>query len=265
MDQIYPFGPFVFDVQRRILSRQGSTIAMGQRCLVLLETLLAADGRAVSKSELIEAAWKSANIEESNLPVQIATLRKRLGTTPHGGQWIATVQRVGYQFINPVNAPKTRHNTAIVSSLHEKPTVAVLPLVNLSSDPEQNYFCDAMTEDIIIELTRRNSLTVRSRSASFRHRNTNSVMFHIASELSVRYVVEGSVRRIGERMRISVELIDALNDNEIWAENFDRAFVVNFSTQDQLVRTIVTTLVERIQASVMERLSFQLPGDLRAR
>jgi TolB-like protein len=228
---------------------------MGQKCLVLLETLLAAEGRAVSKAELIEAAWQSVSIEESNLAVQIAALRKCLGPTPHGGEWIITVQRVGYQFVNLSGVPSNDRDLANGLNQDRKPSVAVLPFANLSSDPEQTYFCDALTEDIIIELTRWRLLSVRSRSASFRCRNTAADMSHIASELKVRYIVEGSVRRVGERTRISVELIDAVTDNEVWAEKFDRVFAENFATQDQLVRTIVATLLGRVQLAVSERVN----------
>jgi TolB-like protein len=255
MDQVYPFGPFVFDAQRRILLRQGSTVAMGQKCLVLLEALLAAEGRVVSKTKLIEAAWQTENIEESNLPVQIAALRKCLGTTPRGEEWIATVQRVGYQFVNPCGTPAHVEAIANGLSLDERPAIAVLPFANLGSDPEQTYFCDAVTEDIIIELTRSRLLSVRSRSATHRYRNSEIDISHIASELKVHYIVEGSVRCIGERMRISVELIDAATDDEVWAEKFDRPCVENVAVQDQLMRTIVSALLGQIHVVAMERVN----------
>ena len=162
------FGPFVFDSQRRILLRDGCKVVVGHKCLLLLEKLLAAQGCAVSKSELILAAWHSENVEESNLAVQIAALRKCLGKTRTGEEWIDTVQRVGYQFVNPDEVTEKLISTLVSPAsevLEEKPTLAVLPFQNLSRDPDQDYFSDGVTEAIITELARWRMLAVRSRSA----------------------------------------------------------------------------------------------------
>ena len=264
-EQLYAFGPFVFDTQRRILSRQGSTVAIGQKCVILLETLLRAEGRAVSKSTLMTAAWQTENIEESNLAVQIAALRKCLGRSKGGEDWIATVQRVGYQFVHhgDVNGLPTQGQYASeVLTADEKPSIAILPFSNMSSDPEQSYFSDGVTEDIIVELARWRLLSVRSRSASFRFRSETADIRQIARELNVRYIVEGSVRRIGERIRINVQLIDAVTSNEVWAEKFDREFAEIFAVQDQLVRTIVSTLAGRVQVAAVERVRRKQPSSL---
>lgn len=256
MDDTYSFGPFVLDTRRRLLSRSGSTVALGQRGLILLETLLAAKGRAVSKSALMNAAWQSENIEESNLAVQIAALRKSLGRTKNGEDWIATVQRVGYQFVHHGHAPPIEEQdagTALIGD--ERPSIAVLPFANLSSDPEQTFFSDGVTEDIIIELARWRLLSVRSRSASFRFRSETADIGQIAVALNVRYIVEGSVRRIGERLRINVQLIDAETGNEVWAEKYDRDAGELFELRDQLVSTIVSTLVGRMQFAAAGRAS----------
>jgi adenylate cyclase len=261
----YAFGPFVFDVQRRILLKRGSAVAIGQKCLVLLETLLAAEGRAVSKLKLIEAAWQTGNIEESNLAVQIAALRKCLGRTKSGEEWIATVQRVGYQFVNREEtsaATLDGEPAATPEPQEDKPSVAVLPFLNLSSDPEQEYFTDGVTGDIITELARWRLLAVQSRAASFQYRGKSADLKQIARELNVRYIVEGSVRRLGERIRITVELIDAVSGNHVWAEKFDRELDGIFAVQDQVVRTIVSTLVGRVQVAAVERASRKPPASL---
>ena len=264
-EQSYTFGPFVFDARRKILLKRGSLVAVGQKCLVLLETLLAAEGRAVSKSKLIEAAWQAGNIEESNLAVQIAALRKCLGRTKSGEEWITTVQRVGYQFANLADAeamPPDRQSLAAPESPDGKPSVAVLPFLNLSSDPEQDFFSDGVTGDIITELARWRLLAVQSRAASFRYRGKSADLKQIARELNVRYIVEGSVRRMGERIRITVELIDAVTGNHVWAEKFDRELDGIFAVQDQVVRTIVSTLVGRVQVAAVERVSRKPPASL---
>jgi TolB-like protein len=230
------FGPFDFDQQRRVLFKSGTVVSVGQKGLALLEALLAADGRAVSKSDLIDAAWHSDNIEESNLAVQIAALRKTLGTTRNGEEWIATIQRVGYQFVDPDKAGAGESgdvpNPSKAASPAEKPSIAVLPFLNMSSDPDQDYFSDGVTSDIITELSRWRLLSVRSRAATFRYRGGATDIRQIALELKVHYVLEGSIRRFSERLRITVQLIDVESGNHVWAEKFDRQVAEIFQVQD---------------------------------
>jgi TolB-like protein/tetratricopeptide (TPR) repeat protein len=263
----HAFGPFVFDRRRRILLKHGSAVALGQKCVTLLETLLAAEGRAVSKYALMDAAWRTENIEESNLAVQIAALRKYLGKSKSGDEWIATVQRVGYQFVDPSKAeeaPPDQDSDAAARAADDRPSVAVLPFVNMSGDPEQQYFSDGVSEDIITELSRWRLLSVRSRASSFPHRGMASDIKQVARELNVRYVVEGSVRRMGEHIRVAVQLIDAETGNHVWAERFDRERADFFAVQDQVVRTIVSTLVGRVEVAATERISRKPPASLAA-
>ena len=265
--QSYAFGPYVFDTRRRILLKHGSPVALGQRCVALLETLLAAEGRAVSKSELMNAAWQTENIEESNLAVQIAALRKCLGRSKNDEEWVVTVQRVGYQFVDPGEArePTLNHESiASAQTIDDRPSVAVLPFTNMSSDPEQDYLSDGMSEDIITGLSRWRMISVQSRSASFRYRGLAANIKQIARELNVRYIVEGSIRRMGGQIRVAVQLIDAESGKHVWAEQFDREPADFFAVQDQVVRTIVSTLVGRVEAAAVERASRKPPASLDA-
>jgi len=131
--------------------------------------------------------------------------------------------------------------------------ICVLPFTNMSGDPEQAYFSDGITEDIITELSRWRLLAVRSRSASFRYRGGAVDLKQVARELNVRFVVEGSVRRMGARIRITAQLIDCETGSHIWGEKFDRELADLFAVQDQLVQTIVSTLVGRVHVSDVER------------
>ena len=142
--------------------------------------------------------------------------------------------------------------------------ICVLPFTNMSGDSEQQYFSDGITEDIITELSRWRFLAVRSRSASFRYRGAAVDMKLVARELDVRCIVEGSVRRVGERIRITAQLIDAETGDHIWGEKFDREAAAIFSVQDQVVRTIVSTLVGRVQVSHVERAQRKRPTSLAA-
>ena len=135
----------------------------------------------------------------------------------------------------------------------DRVAICVLPFANMGGDPEQAYFSDGITEDIITELSRWRMLAVRSRSASFRYRGAGVDVQQVARELNVRFIVEGSVRRMGERIRITAQLIDTETGNHVWAEKFDRELADIFNVQDQVVQTIVSTLVGRVQASDVER------------
>ncbi|MEX2649497.1 MAG: adenylate/guanylate cyclase domain-containing protein [Alphaproteobacteria bacterium] len=140
-------------------------------------------------------------------------------------------------------------------------SVAVLPFVNMSSDPEQDYFADGMTEDIITDLSRWRSLAVASRNSTFRFKGKPVDMQRVGRELGARFLVEGSVRRMGERIRVTAQLIDAESGNHLWAERFDRPMADLFAVQDEMVRTIVGTLVGRVQASAAERAGRKPPSN----
>jgi TolB-like protein len=142
--------------------------------------------------------------------------------------------------------------------------ICVLPLANLSGDPEQQYFSDGITADIITELSRWRLLAVRSRSASFKYRGPAVDTAQVARELNVRFIVEGTVRRIGDRVRVSVQLTDAESGRQVWAERFDRGREEIFAVQDEVVQTIVSTLVGRVQSSDVERARRKPPASLDA-
>jgi len=145
-----------------------------------------------------------------------------------------------------------------------KSSIAVLPFVNMSGDPEQEYFADGITEDIITDLSRWPSLAVSSRNLTFRFKGKPVDVQRLGSELGARFLVEGSVRRMGERIRITAQLIDAESGNHLWAERFDRPLTDLFAVQDEVVRTIVGTLVGRVHASDAERVRRKPPSSLTA-
>jgi uncharacterized protein (DUF924 family)/TolB-like protein len=143
-------------------------------------------------------------------------------------------------------------------------SICVLPLANLGGDPEQQYFSDGITADIITELSRWRLLAVRSRSASFKYRGPDVDPAQVARDLNVRFIVEGTVRRMGDRVRISVQLINAETGNQVWGERFDRAQAEIFAVQDEVVRTIVSTLVGRVHVSDADRARRKPPASLAA-
>lgn len=146
-----------------------------------------------------------------------------------------------------------RVTTAMPKAATDKPSIAVLPFVNIGGDPEQSYFSDGITEDIITELSRFQSLLVIARSTSFRYRGAAVDIQQVGRDLGVQYVLEGSIRKSSDRVRITAQLINARDANHLWAERYDRNVSDVFAIQDELVRTIVATLAGRLDTDLVER------------
>src|SRR5215470_2140360 len=169
MATIYEFGPFRLEVDADVLFRGGKPVALGGRAVALLRLLVEQAGSPVSKAALMEAAWPGLAIEESNLTVQIAALRRAFADLEGGAAWIETLPRRGYRYVGPSAATVSAGGppTSPPSGASDKPSIAVLPFSNLSGDPAQDYFSDGITEDIITELSRFRSLFVVARHSSF--------------------------------------------------------------------------------------------------
>jgi adenylate cyclase len=146
----------------------------------------------------------------------------------------------------------------------EKPSIAVLPFANMSADPEQGFFADGITEDIITGLSRFPNLIVIARNSTFTYKGKAVNVTQLGQELSVRYVVEGSVRKAGNRVRVTVQLVDASNGEHIWAERYDRELHDIFELQDELCQSIVATMPGRLEAAAMARVSRKPPEQMAA-
>jgi len=154
---------------------------------------------------------------------------------------------------DPKAAPGDAKDAAVATTISRKPSIAVLPLVNMSGDPEQEFFADGLTEDIITELSRFRDLLVISRNSTFMHKGKAVKVQEVAREFGVEYVLEGSVRKAGGRIRVTVQLIDAETDRHIWAERYDRELQDIFAIQDEMTRAIVATLPGRVEAATHDR------------
>jgi TolB-like protein len=251
------FGPFSLDRSGKVLLRDGTPVDVGQRGIALLKALIEARGSTVTKAELLELAWPDVVVEEGNLTVQIASLRKVLGPRPEGGDWIATVPRVGYRLIMAAaQAPDIPANVW--------PSIAVLPFDNLSGDPEQEYFADGMVEDIITALSRFNSFAVVARISSFVYKGRAVDARKVGDELGVRYVLEGSVRKAGSRLRITAQLIEAQSGLHLWAQNYDGGVDDVFDFQDRITENVVGVIEPRIQLAEIQRSHRERPNSLEA-
>lgn len=260
MTTIHKFGPFRLDAKHEILFRGFEPVALGQRAVALLRVLVERAGVPVSKDALMEAAWSGLTVEESNLTVQIAALRRVLGEEAGGENWIKTLPRRGYRYVGPVSvvvddgrADKAPAPTPPSLALPDKPSIAVLPFQNMSGDPEQEYFADGMVDDIITALSHIRWLFVIARSSSFTYKGRAVDVKQVGRELGARYVLEGGVRKAGNRVRITAQLIDAGIGAHLWADRFEAALEDIFELQDRVTASVVGAIAPKLEQAEIER------------
>ena len=271
MTAIYTFGPFRLDTAAGILFRRSEPVALGQRAVALLHMLVAGAGAPISKDMLIESAWPGLAIEDSNLTVQIAALRRIFAEESGGKNWIETLPRRGYRYVGPAVAKEDHSETAAPGAqpapaltLPDKPSLAVLPFTNMSGDPEQDYFADGMVEDIITGLSRVKWLFVVARNSSFTYKGQAVSVSRVGHELGVRYVLEGSVRKVGRQVRITGQLVEAETGIHIWAERYDRPLDDIFALQDEITLNVVGAIQPSLREAEIERVKRKRPDSLDA-
>jgi TolB-like protein len=269
MATIHSFGPFRLDTDAEILFRGAEPTVLGQRAVALLRLLLERAGAPVSKDALIEAAWPGLAVEDSNLTVQIAALRRVFAEVAGGATWIETLPRRGYRYVGPLAAtdnPPAEANpqTSPALVLPDKPSVAVLPFSNLSGDPEQDYFAGGMVEDIIAGLSRIKWLFVVARNSSFTYKEKAVDVKRVGRELGVRYLLQGSLRKDGNRVRISAQMIEAETGRHLWAERYDRPLDDIFALQDEITLSVVSAIEPSLRRAEVERVKRMRPESLDA-
>ena len=243
-------GAFRFDHRSRALFRldSGAQIPIGSRALGVLGVLVERAGDLVPKDEIMEAVWPETVVEDANLTVHISTLRRILDSGRLEGSCIQTVSGRGYSFVGQVMQTNTNGRPGIETreprSVRTPPrlSIVVLPINNLSSDPEQEYFADAMTDSLTTDLSRLAGSFVISCNTAFTYKGRRVSAKQIGAELGVRYVLEGSVQRSGKQARINAQLIDAETDAHVWAERFDRDTADPFGLQEEITRRIAVAL-----------------------
>lgn len=267
MSEIYRFGHFALDADAGMLFDGSEPTLLGQRGVALLRLLLERAGSPVGKEALIEAAWPGLAIEDSNLTVQIATLRRVL-EQGEGVGWIETLPRRGYRYVGPpvarTNARANEGAPSIALPMPEKPSIAVLPFSNLSGDAEQEYFIDGMVDDIVTGLSRINWLFVIARNSSFAYKGRTVDVKQVGRELGVRYVLEGSARRLLDRVRITGKLIDSSTGAHVWAERYDRRSEDIFALQDEIALSVVGAIAPSLRRAEVNRVKRKRPDSLDA-
>jgi TolB-like protein len=263
------FGRFRFDVSQRRLSRDGVAVPLGSRALDILCALVWAQGEVVTKDALMARVWPGLVVEENNIQVHISALRKVLDDGKSDESHILTVPGRGYRLAGlrrPLHSSIDDAGTETPSAPRssEKPSIAVLPFQNMSGDPEQEYFADGMVEEIVTGLSRVKWLSVVSRNSTFIYKGKPVAIKEIADKFGVRYVLEGSVRKSGNRIRITAQLIDAKTDTHLWAEHYERVLDDVFAIQDEITMCVVGAIEPSLRKAELDRIKRQRPKDLNA-
>jgi len=269
------FSNHVLDTSRQELSCGGEGVAVEPQVFDLLLYLLENRDRVVSKDDLFDTIWEGRIVSESTLTSRINAVRKAVGDTGRDQRLVRTIARKGFRFIGDVRvtAPETKPETKPVPkpepapsqpphaspddaqppraalSVLDRPAIAVLPFTNMSGEVEQEYFSDGISEDIITALSKLRWFYVIARNSSFIYKGKSVHLKQVGAELGVNYVVEGSVRKDGDRVRITVQLNDVATGSHLWAERYDRGLADVFAVQDEITQAIVAAIEPQLYAA----------------
>jgi TolB-like protein/Tfp pilus assembly protein PilF len=265
----YVFEDFVLDADCRELHCGVTPVPVEPQVLDLLLYLISNRQRVVSKEDVLSSIWRGRIVSGSALTTRINAARAALGDDGRKQRLIRTFPRKGLRFMGTVLeeqviARDARKDPRPAAALPAKPSIAVLPFANLSGDREQEYFSDGISEDIITALSKLRWFLVIARNSSFIYKGKAVHMKQVAEELGVDYVVEGSVRRIGDRVRIGVQLNEVATGSHLWAERYDRLLADVFMVQDEITEAIVATIEPRLYAAENFRAQRKPPDSMDA-
>ncbi len=262
LDRAISFGQYRIEPRRGLMAG-AQDVRLTPKALELLAFLAEHPGEVISKDELFAAVWPKTEVGDAALVTCIQELRKALRDDARQPRYIETLHRRGYRFIG--KAPEAANDVATpVLPLPDRPSIAVLPFTNMSEEPDQEHFADGMSEDLITGLSRIHWLFVIARNSTFVYKGRAVDVKQVARELGVRYVLEGSVRRAGKRLRISAQLIDATSAVHHWAERYDRELGDIFAVQDEITRSVAGAIEPRLLAAEGIRALSRSPDDLGA-
>jgi adenylate cyclase len=269
------FTDHTLDTDRRELRHGSELIAVEPQVFDLLVYLAQHRDRVVSKDDLITGVWGGRMVSESTLTSRINAARRAIGDSGDAQRLIRTISRRGFRFIGAVRLQGNGDETAPppdARSEHARPgvppagppAIAVLPFVNMSGDVEQEYFSDGISEDIITALCRYPSLLVIARNSSFTFKGRAVDVKQVGHALGVRYVLEGSLRKAGNRIRVTAQLVEADTGKHIWAERYDRDLLDIFAVQDEITEAVTLAVAPAIADAELHRAMRKPPGSLDA-
>jgi TolB-like protein/Tfp pilus assembly protein PilF len=274
----FVFDEYVLDTNTRELRREGEHIATEPQVLDLLAYLVEHRERVVTKDDLIASIWGGRAVSDTALTSRIYAARKAIGDTGRDQKLIRTIARKGLRFIGTLDAPACDTSLPAVvpppaaalaelrraAPASDRPVIAVLPFNNMSDDPEQEYFSDGISEDLITALSKLRWFFVIARNSSFTYKGKAVHVRQVGEELGARYVVEGSVRKSGDRMRITAQLNDVSSGSHLWAERYDRDAASVFAVQDEITEAIVAAIEPQLYAAENVRVRSKHPSNLDA-
>ena len=246
---VYRFGPFVVDVADRSLKRDGVSISLTPKLFDLLVNLVSNAGRLVEKETLLQSVWPDVAVEEGNLSKGIFSLRQLLGKHPQG-EYIETVPKRGYRFTSAVTTGAAQNEASEERAEPSENSIAVLPFSDMSANRDQEFFCEGISEEIIGALGRLPDLRVASYSSSRRFKSRDVDPRAIGRDLLVAWLLEGSVRKSNDTVRISVQLVRTKDGFNAWSGRFDRQLENIFVVQDEIAGMIAQTLTHRVTKPV---------------
>jgi adenylate cyclase len=239
---VYEFGPFRLEVREHRLVRDGRSIPLTGKAFDTLRVLVERHGTLVSKRDLMNALWPETTVEENNLDRNISAVRKALGEKAGGHRYIETVPRVGYRFVAQLSTAPVENSSGSPSPTQKISAIAVLPFADMSPGRDQDYLCEGLAEELINAFTCIEGLRVASRTASFKFRETGADVRVVGQHLGVGALLEGSVRKEGDRLRITVQLIEVATGFHRWSRRFDRTLNDVFAIQDEIAENVATSL-----------------------
>jgi TolB-like protein len=270
----YLFEEYAFDTDRRELHRGADVVSVAPQVFDLLDYLIRNRERVVSKDDLINAIWNGRIVSDAALTTRLNAARSALGDTGEEQRLIKTLPRKGFRFVGPVREAKVPASVTVSDTpaqqpkpalpLPDKPSIAVLPFTNLSSDPEQEYFADGIVEEIITALSRFKSLFVIARNSSFTFKGRAVDIKEVGRRLGVRYVLEGSVRKASGKVRITGQLIDAVTGAHLWADRFERDLTDVFALQDEVTIAVVSAIEPKMLQTEIAMATRRRPENLTA-
>jgi adenylate cyclase len=269
------FADHTLDTARRELRRGAAPIAVEPQVLDLLIYLMQNRDRVVSKDDLIDSVWSGRIVSDSTLTSRINAARKAIGDSGDEQKLIRTIARRGFRFVGAVRMQPdgdekvsppdgSGEDARLDATPSGRPAIAVLPFVNMSGDLEQECFSDGISEDIITALCRYPSLFVIARNSSFTFKGRPVDVKQVGRALGVRYLLEGSLRKSGSRIRVTAQLVEAEAGKHIWAERYDRDLDDIFAVQDEITEAVTLAVAPAIADAELHRAIRKPPGSLDA-
>ncbi|TNG02237.1 MAG: hypothetical protein EP297_01275, partial [Gammaproteobacteria bacterium] len=292
----YRVGEWTIDPKRGLAHRQGENVHLEPKAIELLNLLASRPGEVVSRTELLDVIWPDVIVGDDVITNTVAKLRRSLQDNPKSSKLIETIPKRGYRIVASVSEAQatsiripgspwiwtaavvallgalgmmmlsiwswtpgldTTSSESEVFPLPEKPSIAILPFANLSDDDRQEYFVDGITEDLITDLSRVSGLFVIARNSSFSYKGRSVDVRKVGHELGVRFIIDGSIRKVGNKLRINVQLIDTGTGEHLWAERYDGDIEGVFTFQDEIIAKIVSALSVKMTGVEKDYAAFQ--------